>query len=152
MGLTALHAVMDDLFRYFDAEKHLRACVTRQEWIRAVGPQLARHAEVAYRRGDTLYITVSGPVWMQQLSLLHADIIARLNSGRQTAPVRAIRLRVGVPTGAQVVGREPPLAPLDAQALDRCRQAINDPQLRHRFGSLLEARRGAFDRQREELE
>ena len=153
MGLTALRAVVQDLFARLGADDQLHQCVTGRAWATAVGPQLARYTEVACRRGDTLYVTVSGPVWMQQLHFLQADILARLNRGRDSAPLTGIRLRIGAVTGAPVAAAAAaPLVPLDIEAIARCRQAISDPQLRRSFDGLLAARRAAADHQHEEIE
>ncbi len=65
------------------------------QWNRAVGPAIARHAQPQALRGAKLSLVVDSPAWMQQLSLLKPEIIEKINEALGREAVRDIILRLG---------------------------------------------------------
>jgi len=67
-------------------------------WAEAAGPTIAGEARPRSEAGGTLVLECSSGVWAQELELLSADLIARLNAALGDAgegPVRTLRFRVG---------------------------------------------------------
>ncbi len=63
-------------------------------WARAVGAELARECEPSDWRGKTLELTVSSPVWAQQVSLQRGKILAALREALGDAAPSELRTRV----------------------------------------------------------
>jgi predicted nucleic acid-binding Zn ribbon protein len=63
-------------------------------WERTVGAELARECEPTDWRGKTLELTVSSPVWAQQVSLQKAVILSALREALGDAAPTELRTRV----------------------------------------------------------
>jgi predicted nucleic acid-binding Zn ribbon protein len=48
-------------------------------WAKAVGPEIARHAQPTGERGGVLVVSCAASVWAQELDLLAPAILERLN-------------------------------------------------------------------------
>ena len=64
-------------------------------WEKAVGPGIARHAQPSSIRGRRLTVIVDSSAWMQQLSLLKPEIVAKVNARLGTDGIESITLRLG---------------------------------------------------------
>ncbi len=113
-------------------------------WERAVGEGIARHARPAMVRGKKLTVTVDSSAWMQQLSLLRPEIIAKLNSAMGADAVESITLRLGELPASPRARQQgparplPPLAPGERERIGELAAAIADPELRRAFEHLVE--------------
>jgi len=65
----------------------------RTTWRHAVGRRIAERTEVGPLRGDELTIFVASAAWSQELSLLSAEILERLNAHGVTATRLRFRVR-----------------------------------------------------------
>jgi predicted nucleic acid-binding Zn ribbon protein len=89
-------------------------------WDRAVGGVIAGHARPATVRGRKLTVTVDSSAWMQQLTLLRPEIIAKLNRMLGAAAVESVTFRLGE---VEPPARRPRAAPTPLPDLDAAERA-----------------------------
>ncbi|MDA8100660.1 MAG: DUF721 domain-containing protein [Nitrospiraceae bacterium] len=111
-------------------------------WSGIVGQAIGRHARPTALRAKKLTVTVDSSAWMQQLSLLRPEIVAKVNSALGEQAVESITLRMGEvegPAPAREVYQPPTgtLAPDEAKKVDESASAIADPELREAFRHLM---------------
>lgn len=63
----------------------------QRAWPEAVGTTIAAEAVPTAERGGTLTVSCSAAVWAQELDLMSAEILARLNELLRTASVHRLR-------------------------------------------------------------
>jgi predicted nucleic acid-binding Zn ribbon protein len=65
-------------------------------WTAAVGPDIARHCTPASENGGVVTVRCDSGVWAAELSMMSAQLLARLNDARPPdRQVREIRFVVG---------------------------------------------------------
>lgn len=65
-------------------------------WPEIVGPAIAMHASAESVSADgVLFVRVRSAAWRQELSLMTAELMARLNAGRAAGRIRQIRWVLG---------------------------------------------------------
>ena len=64
-------------------------------WADAVGEGIAANARPAWIRQGTLRVEVSGPIWLQELAYMEADIRHQLNDKMGRCAVEKIEFRLG---------------------------------------------------------
>lgn len=64
-------------------------------WERAAGPAVAAAARPTAERGGLLTVTCSAATWAQELDLMAAQVITRLNAELGREAVRELRCRTG---------------------------------------------------------
>ena len=103
--------------------------VDRDTWRLVVGDRIANRTMADRLQGDVLEVRVASSVWAQELSLLSADIIARLRERR--IRVTRIRFRVGeIPALDAAEPMAPPPAPVPIpDELQARLSALDDPDL-----------------------
>jgi predicted nucleic acid-binding Zn ribbon protein len=101
-----------------------------------VGEGIARHTEVAGLKFHTAVIKVSMPMWIQELNLLKAQILTRLQERLGADVVRDLRFVIG-----KLSRRERPRLKPVPRAVRRSIELpeLKDPELRRAFESLIEA-------------
>lgn len=82
---TALDVLVDEL-----APDTLLAEVQRV-WPQAVGEAIAAQARPSSERGGVVTVACSASVWAQELDLMAAQIIERLNSGLDRRAITRLR-------------------------------------------------------------
>ncbi|MEF3167766.1 MAG: DUF721 domain-containing protein [Deltaproteobacteria bacterium] len=116
-------------------------------WEEAVGERIACHAWPERVQGrDTLVVAVSDSIWMQELSFLKAEILARLNAcGGQTPMVSNLRFVLGDVDALRAgwkrkgTGKEglPDVCPSARRRIEAEAEAqtadIRDPEIREAF-------------------
>jgi predicted nucleic acid-binding Zn ribbon protein len=60
------------------------------DWAEIVGPQIASVTRAHRLSGDTLFVAVRTSAWMMELNLMKADLLGRLNAGRQEGRIERI--------------------------------------------------------------
>ncbi len=111
------------------AEYRVLAC-----WDKAVGPAIARHARPRTVQRRKLALVVDSPAWMQQLSLLKPEIVAKLNGVLGTAAIKDLSLTLGevdLPASGEEEALSPPA--LDTEERTRIEhyvREIPDPETR----------------------
>ncbi len=66
-----------------------------REWAERVGPEIARATRPHRVDGETLIVLVKDSAWMSELSLRSAELLARVNQGRERSAVRRLLFRLG---------------------------------------------------------
>jgi len=129
---NAMQAVLDRL----DPEGHFDIVRLTKLWPEIVGETIARRTEVSQLKFHTAVVKVSSAMWIQELSLMKREILARLIARLGDDSVRDLRFvkgslsRRGTPR-PRVIPRET----RKAIALPE----LKDPELRRAFESLIEA-------------
>lgn len=62
-------------------------------WVKAVGPDIAGHAQPTAERGGVLVVSCAASVWAQELDLLAPAILERLNDalgGQKVSRLRCV--------------------------------------------------------------
>jgi predicted nucleic acid-binding Zn ribbon protein len=66
-------------------------------WAEVAGPAVAAESAPASEREGTVTVDCSAGVWAQELALLEADLLARLNARLEGIQVHSLRFRVKAP-------------------------------------------------------
>jgi hypothetical protein len=112
--LDKLSATLGKLLKARGLQSRLYEYRIFGQWERSVGPMIARHAQPQAVRGNKLSLVVDSPAWMQQLSLLKPEIIAKLNNSIGRDMIKDITLKLGeIPIDHEHAPEEPIAMPLD---------------------------------------
>lgn len=64
-------------------------------WDEVVGPDISRNAKPLWIKDKRLKVTVSDPIWLQELKFVEKDIKEKLNKKLRRKAVEKIEFRVG---------------------------------------------------------
>jgi predicted nucleic acid-binding Zn ribbon protein len=145
-------AVVSDLLRALlrgtPAEKRIKEGEIWLVWEDAVGSRIASHAQPAAFRDGTLTLTVDSAPWMQQLSFLKHEIVAKVNDQLGEGMVKDLYMKAGKIRSA--LPAEAPKPPKRRALTDEERDwiaeesaAVSDPDLQEVFASLMKKDREA---------
>ncbi|WP_130470393.1 DciA family protein [Candidatus Magnetaquicoccus inordinatus] len=109
-----------------------------RQWYRAVGSTIADHSEPAHLANGVLTIRVDSPVWHQQLHLIKAELLAKLQPLLPDKEIRDLRFRQETLRMRQTrppAATQPPVPfpephPSDLQRAEQWLQEVADPELR----------------------
>ena len=93
--LDRLFMTLDKLLKARGFQGRLHEYRIFGHWEQTVGAVIARHAQPQQVRGRKLSLVVDSPAWMQQLSLLKPEIIAKLNRSLGREAIKDITLKLG---------------------------------------------------------
>jgi len=124
----------DAALRIFGASPERRLALLRAAWPAAVGPEVARRAEVVALDGALLRVRVPDAGWQRQLLRMRGEILARLRRIAGDLAPHAL----GFVEGPVSAPPEPPPPALPAPAflapeLVAAAESIPDPEVRARF-------------------
>jgi predicted nucleic acid-binding Zn ribbon protein len=71
----------------------------QRAWAAAVGPTIAAQAEPTAEREGVLTVTCSSAVWAQELDLMSAELVTRINAAVGAEVVRALKCQAVAPRG-----------------------------------------------------
>ena len=91
----AVSGLLAEIFQGSPAEKRLKEGKIWLIWEAVVGAQIAAQAKPAGFRDGVLTVAVASAPWMQQLTYLKKEIVAKLNRRLGTELVKDIYLRAG---------------------------------------------------------
>jgi predicted nucleic acid-binding Zn ribbon protein len=77
------------------AEPATQLAAIQSAWGPAVGPRIAREAQPVRERGGEVTIACRASTWAQELDLLQADLLERLNGSLERGRVESLRFVVG---------------------------------------------------------
>lgn len=115
-----------------------------QHWEQVVGSAIARRARPLRLAGGVLTVVVGSAPWMQQLSFMKTDLVARLNSCLGEERIREIVLksgRVEEDEGTADTASEPVARSLSQREMDWIEEQIktlDDVDLQREFRALME--------------
>jgi predicted nucleic acid-binding Zn ribbon protein len=105
-------------------------------WPEVVGETIARRTEVQSLKFHTAVVKVSGAMWMQELTLMRPQILARLSEALRDDSVRELRFVKGALSRREHRRlRAVPRATRRSIELPE----LKDPELRRAFAGLIEA-------------
>ena len=124
------------------AEKRLQEGKIWLVWDETVGPAIAAQARPAGFRDGVLTVMVANAPWMQQLTFLKRDIMARLNARLGCDLVTDIYLRAGRPETPHITVKTPPPTPRQLSTAEQEQIAeqtatVVDQELREAIAGLL---------------
>lgn len=113
------------------------------DWREIVGPVIAIHAWPERIRGKKLTVIVDSSAWMQQLTMLKPELVAKVNARLGEGCVAAISLRLGeVSAGGRTQPeRTAPAGPLtdeERRKIDDSLTGLVDEDLRRGIRRLME--------------
>ncbi len=140
----ALSNLLRNSFEGTNLGERLKDLAIWQYWEQAVGTDIARRARPLRFGGGVLTVAVGSAPWMQQLSFMKVDLVARLNSCLGEQRVREIVLRSGRVSDAEgetVQAERPTPRRLRQQTqvwIEQQCSVVEDPELKQQFRALME--------------
>lgn len=103
-------------------------------WDQAVGERIALHAQPSAFREGTLTVTVDSAPWMQQLTYLKKDLIAKVNGELGCEMVKEIFMKAGriapPKTKRPAAVKQRQLTAVEQVEIAQQTASISDPELR----------------------
>ncbi len=97
-----LSALLDRTLARFGLDRRLDDYRVWQAWDEVVGRTISRNAQPVRLDGSRLIVAVRSSTWLQELSLLQRELVARINEWMEREVVRELFFVVG-----RVEGRAP---------------------------------------------
>lgn len=82
-GAEPLSSLVGGVLRRSGVEEGVRRATALLDWDRCVGERIAEVSRVTGVEGGTIHVEVRSSVWLQELSFIRRDILARLNETSQ---------------------------------------------------------------------
>ena len=139
---AAVSDLLSAVLRGTPAEKRLDEGRIWQVWEQAVGSRIASHARPSAFRDGALTLTVDSAPWMQQLTYLKQELIAKVNGELREEMVKEIYMKAGpvkpaAPAAAPWVQKRRELSAEELAWIKEQALSVEDPDLREVFESLL---------------
>jgi len=93
--MTSLKDVISDLFNSSSLPFNPDDARIWKVWDEVVGPGIAGNARPSWIKDRRLRVTVTDPIWLQELNFVEEDIREKLNRGLGRKAVEKIDFRVG---------------------------------------------------------
>ena len=65
-----------------------------KDWPEAVGARIAQISRAVEVQGEVLVVEVSSSAWLNELSLMRREILARINEGAERPPINRLLFRL----------------------------------------------------------
>ena len=147
-------AILKQLFREQEWEKHLEASRLLLRWQELVGPKVAEQSQPEFLKDGVLQVRVENSVWLNHLRFLEQELRQKLNKKLSPQKIKEIRFRQGpldldqpppskpdegAPESSQAPSTPlPPLSPEQQNLLE----TIPDSELRRALEALLRRQQG----------
>jgi predicted nucleic acid-binding Zn ribbon protein len=142
---AAVSDLLSAMLRGTPAEKRLEEGRIWLVWEDAVGSRIALHAAPSGFRDGTLTVTVDSAPWMQQLSFLKRELIAKVNDGLGHELVRELYFKAGrirsTAPEAKPAPKRRQLTEEDQCWIKEQASSLADPELQSVFESLIKKAR-----------
>jgi predicted nucleic acid-binding Zn ribbon protein len=134
--------LLSALLRGTPAEVRLKEGRIWLIWETAVGSRIASHATPAAFREGVLTLRVDSAPWMQQLTYLKRDLIAKVNQELGEELVKDLFMKGGKVTPTAPVEKAAPpkrreLSKAELSWVSEQSESVTDPELRAVFDSLI---------------
>jgi predicted nucleic acid-binding Zn ribbon protein len=93
--LTSLKDVLADIFRDSDLPFNPDDALIWKVWDDAVGPAISKNAHPLWIKERNLRVTVSDPIWLQEIRFVEGTIRDKLNQKLGRIAVEKIEFRLG---------------------------------------------------------
>ncbi len=107
-GRGAAFKAVGEVLEGYLAESGLGESLARldamDEWADTVGSRVSGVTRPVEVRGDTLVVEVLSSAWLNELSMMKAMILERLNASRADAPIGGIRFRLAEKASGRIHG------------------------------------------------
>lgn len=139
---AAVADLLSAMLRGTPAEKRLKEGGIWLVWESAVGSRIASHAQPASFRDGTLSLAVDSAPWMQQLSFMKRELIAKVNEQLGEEMVKDLYLKAGRVAVAATAeknwtAKHRELSNAERSLVTEQAEALADPELRAIFESLI---------------
>jgi len=139
---AAVADLLGALLRGTPAEQRLKEGRIWVVWESAVGSRIASHAQPAAFREGTLTLTVDSAPWLQQLSYLKRDLIAKVNGELGEELVKDLYMKGGkvsrpLPEEKPRATKRRELSEEERSWISEQSESVSDPELRAVFESLI---------------
>jgi predicted nucleic acid-binding Zn ribbon protein len=139
---AAVSDLLGAVLRGTPAEKRLEEGRIWLVWEQAVGSRIASHAVPSAFREGTLTLTVDSAPWMQQLTYLKQELIAKVNAELPGEMVKDIYMKAGrvkapAPPAAPWVKKRRQLSAEEVAWISEQAATVEDPELREVFARLI---------------
>jgi predicted nucleic acid-binding Zn ribbon protein len=94
-SMTPLRDVIANLFSHGALPFNPDDATIWKVWDEVVGPSISRNARPCWIKDRKLRVTVSDPIWLQELKFVEAGIKEKLNQKLGRTAVEKIEFRVG---------------------------------------------------------
>lgn len=132
---------MSALLRGTPGEKRIKEGGIWEVWDEAVGSGIAIHAQPIAFRDGTLTLSVDSAPWMQQLTYLKRDLIAKVNERLGEEMVKEIYMKAGkiasVPAQKPHKPKRRELTDEERSLIKEQIESVSDPELRAVFERLI---------------
>jgi predicted nucleic acid-binding Zn ribbon protein len=133
--------LLSALLRGTPGEKRIKEGGIWEVWDEAVGSGIASHAQPIAFRDGTLTLCVDSAPWMQQLTFLKRDLIAKVNERLGEEMVKEIYMKGGKIARAPVQKPHKPkrreLSAEERSLIQEQIESVSDPELRAVFERLI---------------
>lgn len=85
-----LGEVLDGFLRGKGLDRQVRRAGVVDEWAERVGKRIAEVTQARAVSESVLFVDVKSSAWLSELDMMKRDIVARLNEGREDAPIERI--------------------------------------------------------------
>jgi predicted nucleic acid-binding Zn ribbon protein len=94
--LSSLKEILGTLFREGGLPFNPEDARIWKVWKEVVGPVVAARTRPSWIREGRLRVTVSDPIWLQELQFVESEIVEKLNRTLAREAVTRIEFRLGV--------------------------------------------------------
>jgi len=139
---AAVADLLSKLLRGTPAEKRLKEGRIWMVWEQAVGSRIASHASPAAFRDGTLTLNVDSAPWLQQLTYLKRELIAKVNAELGEELVKELYMKGGkvtppAPAEKPKEAKRRELSDAERTWISEQAESVGDPELRAVFESLI---------------
>lgn len=87
-------SVLSEYLRASGLDASIDRMVALDEWAGIVGGRIDRVTRAAEVRGDSLVVEVESSAWLNELAMMHGEILERVNRSTQGPPFGRILFRL----------------------------------------------------------
>ena len=142
-GFTSLQKAMEMTLDRLGLGSSLATVAIQRVWSEVVGEEVARRSRPDRLRNGRLQVIVGDTVWLQQLSMLKPQILARLEAHLGTPVVREIFFTVGVSSSPSFLPnktyhrKSTPLSPEMEVRIQEAVRSVQDEECREVLARIL---------------
>jgi hypothetical protein len=138
-------SILEKTLKKMSLDGKLRQHEAMNVWNCVVGEHVSRHAQPEFIRNKILFVRVSSPPWMHQLSYMSRGIVEALNERVGTPIVEEIRFKLGeidphgkpIPPAPRPSHPTPPFDKGITRKIEKTLSPIRDRETREILGRVI---------------
>ncbi len=135
-GLGSINSVLGQLFARRGWQKRLHMHSVFDFWNKAVGKEIADHAQPSIIRGKVLWVLVSDQIWMQQLQFQKKYLLDTINSRLKDPKISDIKFKLdaSLPEVKEIKSVQKKVKKIESKRLadfDSMISDIKDKEMKH---------------------